>query len=67
MGSSVSRSPRSLSELWGWVIAELDRLKRRRYLDTGDWLIQQDTNGDLVARHTPTGATRVIVARPSEE
>lgn len=64
MGSSVSRTPSTLAELWQWVVAELDRLRRRRYLDTGSWVIQQDTDGDLVARHPASGQTVVLAPKP---
>lgn len=66
MGSSQGRTPRSTAELWRWMVAELDKLRRRSFLDTGDWVVEQDDSGNLTATYTPTGRVVVIASRPAD-
>lgn len=43
----------------------LDRLRRietRRTATVGDWVIEQDPLGRLVARHAPTGTVTVLAS-----
>lgn len=65
MGSSTGRTPRTVEALWQWMVAELDKLGRRRYLDTGSWVVEENDAGALIATHASTGAQVVIAAPPT--